>query len=372
MTYDEHLLPPNADPLERAMSIALDVIPKVKDNIATMRLAKLVSPSPSLLPFLVYEYGLWLLSPYVPNLYDLINEGIAWQRVRGTPDGLEKGLGFIGYAGELIEAPVRRTFWNIFEVALDRLRDNEVPDLKGLDGVARLSVPMRSYFWRGFHGYDVQPLELGWSKLGDTLLGDDSGVRIDGVKAKWSFGRLVEFSKALSEQELTQLGVWQADIGGGLAWGNYSWNDAQAAWSDPAAATRTRLMLTGLINRPVWFEFKNDAGDIIGYRKARFNRAVRPQFEGEYEFDGSPYTIDLNAPTTLLVEANTDFGEGDGQTAVSVGLIFDINPTDPKKPGLLWAGPNELSNLSPAVAVQNISINFSKTVRERVRLRLSV
>ena len=366
------LTPPNSGEFAKALSIATDFLPLVEDGVKAMRTAKLVSPPPSWLPFLVYEYGLGELSPYVPNLYDLIDEGIRWQRVRGTPLAVEKGLGFVGYAGELIEAPVRRAFWNLFDIRLDRLRDNERPDLSGIDGVTRLSVPLRSYFWRGFHGYDVQPLELGWSKLGDTLLGDDSGVRIDSVKAKWSFGRLFEFSKALSEQELTQLGVWQADIGGGLAWGNYSWNDAQAAWSDPAAATRTRLMLTGLTNRSVWFEFKDQSGDVIGYRKARFNRAVRPQFEGEYEFDGSPYTIDLNAPTTLLVEANTDFGEGDGQTAVSVGLIFDANPTDPKKPGLLWAEPNELTNLSAAVAVQAILIDFSRTVRERVRFRLSV
>ena len=366
------LTPPNSDEFAKALSIATDFLPLVEDGVKAIRTAKLVSPPPSWLPFLVYEYGLGELSPYVPNLYDLIDEGIRWQRARGTPLAVEKGLGFVGYAGTLIEAPVRRTFWNLFDIELDRLRDNERPDLSGIDGVTRLSVPLRSYFWRGFNGYGVQPQEADWGILDDCLLDDDSGTRVDDIKTKWSYGRLFEQTATLIEAELTQLGVWQADTGAALGWGNFSWNEANAPWSSPAAAIRTRLMLTGLTNRSVWFEFKDVDSNVIGYRKARFNRTVKPQFGGEYQFAGGPYTVDLDAPTNLLVEALTDFAEGDGQTATSVGLVFDATPNDANKPGLLWTEPNEITNLSAAVAVQAISIDFSRTVRERVRFRLSV
>ena len=370
----EHLLPPNATAPEIAMSLATDLIPEVEASITEMRAAKLVSPAPSLLPFLIFEYGLNELSPYVPNLFDLIEEGIRWQRVRGTPDALDKGLGFVGYAGTLEEMPTRWRRWNLFMLELDRLRDVENPDLKNIDGIARLSVPMRSYFWRSFKDYDIRALELGRKKLGQTLLSSFSGVRIEGVKAKWSFGRLHEAAIGLIEAELTQLGVWIVDgDGASLTWGDFSWDEAAASWSDPAAAVRSRLMITGMLDRPVWFEFKNGADEVIGYRKARFSRPVSPLFGGRYTYAGEPYEIDENAPTSLLVEALTGFGEGDGQTATSVGLIFDAIPADVTKPGLQWAEPGELTNLSAPVAVQTgLSVEFGKTIRERFRVRLTV
>ena len=374
MVAATHLLPEQSGLLAKALAEATDYTPQVDENIQTMRGWKHVSTPPSLLPFLVYEYGLGELSPYVPNLFDLIEQGIRWQRVRGTPDALDKGLGFVGYAGTLEEMPTRWRRWNLFMLELDRLRDAEDPDLERIDGIANLSVPLRSYFWRGFKDYDVRALELGRKKLGAVLLGSFSGVRIEGVDAKWSFGRLYQAAIGLTEAELTQLDAWIVDGGGAsLTWGNFSWVEAAASWSDPAAAVRSRLMITSLLNRSIWFEFRNAADEVIGYRKARFARPVSPLVGGRYTFGGAAYEIDTNAPTSLLVEALTGFGEGGGQIATSAGLIFDTEPADVAKPGLLWAGPNELTNLSVPVAVQTgLNIEFGKTVRERLRVRLTV
>src|SRR5690606_5417373 len=93
-----HLLPSRSTPLERALSQSIDVYARLDDGISSMRGIKLRNPPPSWLPFLVYEYGLGELTPYVPNLYDLIDEGIRWQRVRGTSASIFRGLAWLGYA----------------------------------------------------------------------------------------------------------------------------------------------------------------------------------------------------------------------------------------------------------------------------------
>ncbi len=154
MARDPHLLPDNAQPLEIALSLATAPSVDVDEAVVGLRGIKLRNPPPSFLPYLIYEYGLGELTPYLPNLYELIGEGIDWQRIRGTPASVDLALSWIGYSAEIEEPSIRRWRWNLFQLALDRVRDNEI-DLSRIEGVAQLSVPVRSYFWRGFFGYDV-------------------------------------------------------------------------------------------------------------------------------------------------------------------------------------------------------------------------
>jgi len=86
------LLPGNATDWERALAEALDTNQSVSPAIIAIRGTKLLAPPPSFLPGLIYEYGLGELTPYVPNLYELIAEGIDWQRVRGTPMAIDLSL----------------------------------------------------------------------------------------------------------------------------------------------------------------------------------------------------------------------------------------------------------------------------------------
>ena len=98
------LLPGNATAWERALGDALDTNLSVSSAIAAIRGTKLLAPPPSFLPFLIYEYGLGELTPFVPNLYELIAEGIDWQRVRGTPAAIDLALEWLEYAGSIVEA----------------------------------------------------------------------------------------------------------------------------------------------------------------------------------------------------------------------------------------------------------------------------
>ena len=87
----EHLLPSNATPLEQALSLATDPLTRLTLSAHAVRDFK-AKPSDPLLPWLIWEYGLGELLPYLPEPRRAIAEGILWQRLRGTPAALATAL----------------------------------------------------------------------------------------------------------------------------------------------------------------------------------------------------------------------------------------------------------------------------------------
>lgn len=369
MATASRLLPPASTKLERAYADATDLYARLRDPVTSMRGLKLVNPPPSFLPFLVYEYGLGELTPYVENLYDLIDEGIDWQRVRGTPRALELALGWISYTAGLEEFPTRRRHWNYFMLALDRVRDEEDPDLFAIEGVAGLSVPVRSVFWRGFAGYDVRALEYSHKKWSGALWGTYSGVRIPNGEAKWSFGRAYDYAHHMTQSELEALGVWIEPTGGGaLTWGAFPWPGAP--WSDPDGTARSVVMLENLPAGNAWVVFKDAGGAIIGYRRARARWNVAPIGNGVYQVGGDRFNPMASGATRLYVEAMTDFGDGFGAVAASAGIVLNAQPVDPYPIGALWLPAGGLDPAGPIIAERPVEIEFGRTVRERVRTLL--
>lgn len=363
------LLPPASTALERAYADATDIYTRTRDPVSAMRGLKLANPPPSFLPFLVYEYGLGELTPYVETLYDLIGEGIDWQRVRGTPRALEMALAWIGYEADLEEFPTRRRWWNFFMLALDRVRDQEAPDLASIAGVAGLSVPLRSVFWRGFSGYDVRALEYSRNRWSGALWGSYSGVRVAGNPAKWSFGRVYDYSHVMTQEELEALDVWiEPDEGeeGPLTWGSFPWPGVP--WGIPG--DRSVLMLSGTPAGPAWVVFRDSEGDVIGYRRARARQRVAPDGDGVYEVGSERYSPAGIDATRLYVEAMTDFGDGYGAEAATAGVILGGLPAEPLPVGALWLPPGGLADPGPILAERAVDIEFGRTVRERVRTLL--
>ncbi len=176
------LLPQNATLWERSVSAAIDPLNKLVPAYEAVRYGDVVMP-PQFLPFRIWELGLGELSPYVPGLYQLIEQGVRWQRIRGTPASVAMGLNWIGYAGTLEYAPHWRNHWNQTQIHLARIRDADIPDLKRISGIINLSLPFRSDFHRGFRDYDVRAVESDGSRLDGTMLDDHSGVRVAGVDA---------------------------------------------------------------------------------------------------------------------------------------------------------------------------------------------
>lgn len=350
-------------PFERVLEKATDPYAPLDAPITALHGLKLNNPPASFLPYLVWEYGLGELQPYVPNLFELIREGIAWQRVRGTPAAVRRGVGWLGYTISLEEAATRWRWWNHFQLELDRVRDDEL-DLISIDGVARLSVPLRSDFWRGFHGYDVRALEGDENRFDETMWDDDSGVVIPGAAAKWSFGRPIYIVHDMAQAELEALGVWMEPIeGDDLTWGDFPWGDFP--WSADGALARSSSMLQATGPGPAWAVFKDAAGEVLFYRRC-IRRPVVETLAGVYRVGASRFDPTSVATRFLYVEALTDFGEGHGSTAASVGFVLSATPGAGHKPGLQHLPPGALEPAGPVVAETPISIEFGRTVRERV------
>ncbi|MFD2676081.1 phage tail protein [Camelimonas lactis] len=362
------LLPPEiSTPIDLALEQALrpDKQP-LEDAITRLRGVKLINQPPSLLPWLVLDYGLSELTPYVPNLYDLIEQGPRWQRLRGTPAAVAMGLGWVGYAAAIEHFPWYRAHWNWNHLALTRVRDSEA-DLPAIEGITQLSLPLRSVMWRGFSGYDVRAMEYSRHRWSQSRYSSHSGVRIGG-QAKWSFGRRYESDHTLTDAELQALGVWLAPVDDEpLTWSDVPWGDVP--WTSSAIVARSVAMLDALRPQmdaaPGWAVFRDAAGDIIGYRRLRARHAVAPAMTGPYRIGGTPYALQASQATQIYVEAMTDFGDGDGQTAATVAFVLAATPLAPHKPGAPWLPAGAIA-AAPEVGSQPVNIPFGRTVRERV------
>lgn len=392
----QELLPSNGTAWERVVADAMDATADLAGAVGAIRTAKLISPPPSFLPFLVYEYGLGELTPYVPNLYDLINEGVDWQRVRGTPASLFMALGWLGYGGDLREENTRRRFWNLFQIELDRVRDNEA-GLEGVAGIARLSVPQRSVFWRGYHGLDIRPQTFGESHLGDSHFGEYSGRRLKQGGPLWSFGRAYEYDLTVTRAFLEPLGVWiepldrsvdrfgigalwfegprvsfREDVSAepDLGWDDITWDGTEGSWISTGDLARSEGMASAFRGRATWFAFHDAGGDVIGYRRARASHFVEGSQRPVYSVNGLGYRVASSVTTNLYVECQTDFGDGDGMNATDFSLVLDGQPAAGLPRGSRWLGPDQLVGGTAPTPRQPIAIEFGKTVRERVKLLL--
>ncbi len=367
-----HLQPRNATPMRKALAEAGDYPFVLEAPVSASRGKKLTSPEPAWLPYLVYEYGLNELTPYVPNLYEVIDEGIQWQRMRGTPAALARALNWLEYSGTLEEFPTRRRKWALFMVGLDQLRVQETPDLDYIDGVSNLSAPLRSYFWRGFHDYDVRALETAHTKLAVTRLSSFSGVRIPAVASKWSYGRRFTNEHTLTEVELTSLGAWipTGDVDPG--WGDFAWDTPGFTWSSPSEAVRKAAIAASLTGRSAWLELKDAGNDVIGYRRARIIKPVKATVGGSYRFNSLDYAENTDAPTAMLFEAMTDFGDGYGSEVAFWGVVFDATITDENRPGQAWATAAEMTGLTDPVAVTSDTALLGRTIRERFTALLKI
>ncbi len=206
------LLPSNATSWERAVADAAVPPEVVTSAIRAIRGAKLDHPVPAMLPFIVWEFGIGELTPYVPNLYQIIDDGIDWQRVRGTPMAVAKGLAWLGYAAAIEEARASRKFWNSFQLRFASLPANDDPLLGNLAGVTQLSVPKRSQFRRGVHQYDIGPVERDNTRLDGAMLDNESGIRLEENGPVWSFGRVHQSEHLLTEAEGLAAGNWQSTV----------------------------------------------------------------------------------------------------------------------------------------------------------------
>lgn len=187
----EHLLPSNATLLEQALSLATDSLSRLALPVDAIRQFK-TDPSDPLLPWLIWEYGLGELLPYLPEPRQAIAEGILWQRLRGTPAALSTALAWIGASATIEQEPPGVHFAE-FQLDPGQVLDSDIA-ISNLIAIARLSAPARSRLSRIYHGYDLRRVVLDESRLGDALLSDHSGVLWKDGQTKLSFGRVSQLA----------------------------------------------------------------------------------------------------------------------------------------------------------------------------------
>ncbi|MFN3892005.1 MAG: phage tail protein [Beijerinckiaceae bacterium] len=366
-----HLLPTSSTPWERNASLTIDPWPRLRIPAGEIRGVKLRYPPVSYLPFLIWEYGLGPVSRFHADPRDCLALGVPWARVRGTQDAIDKALDWLagGYEGQHEAFPPRRRRWNNFHLSLNKLRDVEEPDLNDIEYLTQQSVAERSRFWRGFFAYDVRALDYGYSRWGQSIWGDSSGARIREGGAKWSFGRVYERAYVPDEDDLTALGVWISEDDTGLGWGAFTWEEEGVTWTSSPAATRSRLMASGVRAQSCWIRFRDEDDEIIGHRRARIFRGVAENTSGVYLCDGVRYAPATSA-SKIYIEALTDFGDGYGSTAAQWSLLFGSTVVSPAKPGIQWAQPGQLSG-GVEIMPTACEVEFGRTVRERFKACLS-
>ena len=187
----EYLLPSNASALERSLSLTLDPAARLVPATDALRSFKTM-PGDALLPWLIWEYGLGEVLPYLPEPRRAIAEGILWQRLRGTPAALTTALVWIGATATVEQEPPGVHFAE-FQLDPGKVLDSD-RSIADLIAIARLSAPARSRLSRIYHGCDLRRFVLDDSLLGEALLSDHSGVLwVDGL-TKLSFGRVRTFA----------------------------------------------------------------------------------------------------------------------------------------------------------------------------------
>ncbi|MFP9138696.1 phage tail protein [Devosia sp. XGJD_8] len=364
------LLPQNATPFEVALSEGMEPAAVIGSSITAMRRIKYLSPRASMLPFLVWEYGLGELTPYVPNIYNLIDEGVRWQRLRGTVSAVAIGLAWIGYAAAIEPAWTGRTWWNSFQLRFTALPAADVPDLERIEAITGLSVPKRSQLRRGVFAYDVGAVELDETPLDGAMLDHESGIAITEGGTLWSFGRSHEFEHTLTQIEGQAIGNWLEPVEDApLLWidlDDLLWIDADFLWIDDPAEQRRSIMAGWFSDKSLYLRLLDGDGYVIGYRRCRAVHPVGVAFGGAYEHGGQVYDP-KQAGGILYAEALTQFDDAADVVCTSIAMVVGGELAAGVKPGKLWLEPDQYIG-GTAIAVQATTIPLRRTVREQLKI----
>ena len=107
----------------RSSSVSLavfDLLSRLEGGPPKIRTGKRVDIQDDVIPWLILEYGLGELLPYIPDQREAVREGVKWQRVRGTPAAVRTALGWIGFDALIEESDAGSFRWAEFQLCLDQ------------------------------------------------------------------------------------------------------------------------------------------------------------------------------------------------------------------------------------------------------------
>jgi P2-related tail formation protein len=353
-----HLLPPNATPFEKGMSLGFDREDLYGPKIESLRTLKLVDRPPNFLEWLIVEYGLGEISRFFDSGLDCIDTGIPWQRIKGTPRSLRDALSWIEYNNIWLEDQVkRRRQWHRYQIDMNKVPAVEDPVLYDAEYLATVSQPARSYFFRGYELWDVRPVEFGYKRWSRSLWGDSSGVFMPNGKTKWSHGQDYSVTAVADPLFKDALGI-NVSAGEVIDWDVIPWGSPGVSWG---GVTNPRALKSYLmLRKTAHLAFYNAQNALIGFNRFKHVMDV----------------TDANTPADkALIHfcCRTDFGAGYGHTAESVAVVIGGYTAPGVKPGKRWLTPGQLI-FDPALVSDPIPlhIQFRRTVREHVQIHLEV
>ena len=189
--HEISLLPVSVDPTpyELAMEHAAQLEAEAWDAAERVGDLRLDVPDEAV-PFLVWEYGLEPVLPYVPDLRQALAEGRQWQDERGTDAGILRALNWIDVTPDQIEQHPDDAWWDMFQLALKTPVSRE--EYERIVALTRLSKEAHADVIRIYSGHDERSFDWNRSDFnGADLYNDWSGIWIDNALPKMSFGRAV-------------------------------------------------------------------------------------------------------------------------------------------------------------------------------------
>ncbi|WP_208435036.1 phage tail protein [Bartonella phoceensis] len=362
------LLPSHATEFEKRLADACDFHQDVDGAVSGISRAKLITRPPRFLPWLIEEYGLGELTPYVPNLYELIDSGLQWQRLRGSVAAIELGLQWLDLSARFKPAWSGRAWWNSFQLDFDQLPEQN--SLEAIEAIVGLSKSLRSDFRRAIYGYDVEAIEGNMSRLDDSMLDFESGVRLTAGDTPFSFGRTTEINHTLTKAEGKLIGNWIDDTDEELSWNqiDYPWELANFPWCSVKKHERDLLMAKWFCNRPLYLALRDANKALIGFRRCTSVQPVEQALEGVYSHCGNRFNPSPTG-TLLFLAAQTDFQDVEDKQATCVSVVVHGSLEEKTPPGKLWLEPDELRG-GVEIIKAPINIPLRADVREQFKILL--
>ena len=197
------LLPSSSSQLERDLSLSSDLLSRLEGGPPKIRTGKRLDIQDDVIPWLILEYGLGELLPYIPDQREAVREGVKWQRVRGTPAAVRTALGWIGFDALIEESEAGSIRWADFQLGLDQA-PNGLQFTENVVQVSRLSSPVRSRLFRIYGGwFDFRRFKLDEHGLSTgSWLCDHTGVYLEQDReVPWpqlSFGREIQRTESFT------------------------------------------------------------------------------------------------------------------------------------------------------------------------------
>lgn len=128
-------------------------------------------------PWLIWDYGLEEVVPYVRDMQRVLSEGPEWQRARGTDRAFEIAFTWLNSEGYIDQPDGRHQWWE-YQLGFTKAPD-DLAQLKQLVGLSRLSQAAEGELFRIFsQDFDYRPVRMDEHRYDDGLFDGYSGERL--------------------------------------------------------------------------------------------------------------------------------------------------------------------------------------------------